>query len=77
MREQRLQEVCIDAFDPAGMEVIHALDHADGTRHDHVGAGGAKVVRRQTLEDLVGEAVGRSQRQVGGQNLTFVGERSD
>ena len=59
-------------------------------RHDHVRAGGAKVVRRQTLENLVGEAVGRGQRQVerrrigdtrpfevGGQHLTFVGERSD
>lgn len=90
MRQQRLKELCIDAFHAAGVEVIHALDHADGMRHDHVRAGCAKVVRRQTLEDLVSQAVRRRQRhverccighaspfEVGGQNLTFVSERSD
>jgi hypothetical protein len=32
LRQQRLQELGIDAFDAAGVEVIHALDHADGMR---------------------------------------------
>ena len=90
LRQQRLQELGIDALDLAGEEMIHALDHADGMRDDHVRAGGAQVVGRQTLENLVGQAVGGRQRQVerrcigdagpfeiGGQNLTFVGERSD
>ena len=64
LREQRLEQFGIDALDLAGEEMVHALEDAHGMRDDHVRVGGAQVVGRKTLENLVGQPVGGRQRQV-------------
>ena len=62
--QQRIQEFGVDAFDLAGEEMVHALEDADGMGDDHVRVGGAQVVGRQPLEDLVRQAVGGGQGQI-------------
>jgi hypothetical protein len=62
--EQGLQERCVDPFDAAGEQLIDPLDDSRGVRNNDVRAGGAEVVHRQALEDLVRQPVGRSQREL-------------
>ena len=62
--EQRLEQFGIDALDLAREEMVHALDDADGMRDDHVRAGGAQVVGRKALENLVGQPVGGRQGEI-------------
>ena len=49
---------------PAGEELIDPLNDAGGVCHHDVRAGRTEVVHRQTLQDLVRQACGRSQRQL-------------
>ena len=88
LREQRLQQLGIDALDLAGEQMVHALEDAHGMGDDHVRAGGAQVVRREPFENLVGQPGGRGERQVErrrvgdagaveirGRDMALVGER--
>jgi hypothetical protein len=64
-----LEQLGVDALDLAGEELVDAVDDANGMGSDDVGAGGAKVIRRQSLEDLVRQPVGGRQRQVEGDGV--------
>ncbi len=61
LRQQRLQQVHVHAFDLAGEQMVHALQDAHRVRNDGVRAGGAEVVGGETLEDFVRQAVGPGQ----------------
>ena len=64
LREQRLQQLDVDALDLAGEQMVDALDDAHRMRGDHVGAGGAQVVGREPFENLVREPVGGGEREL-------------
>ena len=64
LREQRLQELGVDALDLAREQMVHALNDAERVGDDHVRGGGAQIVGRQAFENLVSQAVGGRQRQL-------------
>ncbi len=64
--DELLKELHVDPFDPAGEEVIDALENAQGMGDHRRAAGAAQVGGDQTLEEFVGEAVGRGERQLQG-----------
>ena len=64
LREQRLQQLGIDALDLAGEEMVDALEDAHRMGDDDVRAGRAEIVGREAFEDFVRQPVGRGQREV-------------
>ena len=90
LREQRLEQLHVDALDLAGEEMVHALDDAHRMSGDRVRAGAAQVVGGETFQNLVGEPVGGGERElerrrirdagaveVRGLDALLVGERLD
>src|SRR5579862_3394800 len=55
--QQRLKKFSIDTLDLPGKQLVDAMDDPQRMRDDGVGAGGAEVVGRKTLKDLVRETV--------------------
>ena len=64
LREQRLEQLGVDALDLAGEQMVHALDDAHGMGDDDVRVGGAEVVGRKTFENFVRQPVGGGQREL-------------
>ena len=64
VREQRLQQLDVDALDAAGEQVVDALQDPERVRDHAVRDGGAQVGRVQALEDLVRHAVRRGEGEV-------------
>jgi hypothetical protein len=62
--QQRLKEIGVDALDLAGEQMVDSLDDPKRVSNDHVRRGGSKIVGRQALENLVGQAIGGRERQV-------------
>ena len=90
LREQRLQQFGIDAFDFAGKKMVDALNNAQRMRDDGVGAGGAQIVGGKAFENFVRQPVGRGERELQrsasvmpvpsrseGLNFLFFGQRFD
>jgi hypothetical protein len=64
VREQRLHELAVHPLDPARELVVDALQDPQGVRDHRVGGGAPQVGRGQRLQDLVGQPVGRGQREL-------------